>query len=81
MYVAGVGACLCCIIAAAIQEMNPDMEDLQITRRSTLLIDDSDENVDAALSNEVLAIRFNPNDEAATVNDIFTLFPVPNPIL
>ena len=78
MYIAGVGAC---IVAAAIQEMNPDMEDLQITRRSTLLIDDFPENVEAALSNEVLAIRFNPDDEATTVNNIFNLFPYNSPIL
>jgi hypothetical protein len=61
--------------AAAIKDLNPNNEKLNITRRSTLLLDDQYDNVEAAISNGVCGIRFNPDDEDATVDSIVQLFP------
>jgi hypothetical protein len=65
--------------AAAIKEMNPHMENLNITRRSTLLLDDFHDNVETALQNGVCAVRFNPDDAGITVNNMLHLFPAPAP--
>lgn len=55
--------------------MNPNKENLNITRSSTLLLDDQVENIKAALENGVFAIRFDDNDVGGTVESIMHLFP------
>ena len=64
--------------AAAMKNMYPDEENKLITRRSTLLLDDCHENIEAALLNGVCAIQFLPDEEDITISNMLRLFPDPS---
>ena len=40
-----------------------------------MLLDEFPENIEIAMENGVCAIRFNPEDERSTVNEMVELFP------
>mmetsp|Transcript_15057 Transcript_15057/g.22656 ORF Transcript_15057/g.22656 Transcript_15057/m.22656 type:complete len:187 (+) Transcript_15057:226-786(+) len=50
---------------------------IDITRKTSLLIDDDVNNVRIALDNGVRAVRFDPDDEARSIRDLFLLFNTP----
>ena len=58
-------------IASAAAELGRNME-MEITRNTTLLIDDDSSNIEAALSNSVRAILFQPDRVESLFQDILT---------
>eukprot|EP00816_Leptocylindrus_hargravesii_P013177 CAMPEP_0196808782 /NCGR_PEP_ID=MMETSP1362-20130617/8778_1 /TAXON_ID=163516 /ORGANISM="Leptocylindrus danicus, Strain CCMP1856" /LENGTH=185 /DNA_ID=CAMNT_0042183247 /DNA_START=881 /DNA_END=1438 /DNA_ORIENTATION=- len=57
-------------MASAIEEIYSNVPDVEITRNSTLLVDDDDNNIDVALNEGVRAIWLDPNHADDFFDDV-----------